>query len=66
MQEKNNFIDQKVLKGRNFKRFEIVGDHFVVAEGVIFANIPLVHEFDYENEVNKENLELNIVRNTNL
>jgi hypothetical protein len=43
---------ENTKRKKNFLRFKIIGDHFVVSEGVINVNIPLIHEYDFEEEKN--------------
>ena len=67
LQPTSQLMEVENERRKVFLRFKIVGDHFIVSEGVINVNIPLIHEFDFENEANcHKKDELQISFNSNI
>ena len=51
---------------KDFMRFKIIGDHFLVTEQIIKNNTPLIQEFDFNNEENTNKLEIELKQSVKL
>ena len=51
---------------KDFRRFKITGDHFLVTEQIIKNNTPLIQEFDFNMEENPNKLDIDLKQSVKL